>query len=299
MLERLGLGYEVMKSSARTSSTSSNPAWAARDLWPDAHRRADRGGFRRTGGDVGPAGARDAGGWGYSYLDWMGAYSYALAMLGASIIASAPARASGSMRRSASAALPDGARSSTGRPTGGWRRYGNRSPYKPAAPHGAYRCAGEDRWIAIACFTDEEWQALAQFAGHANGSPTAAFDARNPTGAPGRARRRVELDLDPGRHDCMKLQTAGVPAGVCQTAEDRCRLRSAAPPPGMADRSHGHQNRHLAGRRVPMKLSTTPALSAARSIAARPATARTTCTSDELLGRSSSDVDRLADEGLI
>ena len=46
-----------------------------------------------------------------------------------------------------------------------WRRYGNRSPYKPAAPHGAYRCDGKDRWIAIACFTESEWRALAQVAG--------------------------------------------------------------------------------------------------------------------------------------
>ena len=33
-----------------------------------------------------------------------------------------------------------------------WSRYGNRSPYKAAAPHGVYPCAGEDRWLAIACF---------------------------------------------------------------------------------------------------------------------------------------------------
>src|SRR5260370_8955233 len=45
-----------------------------------------------------------------------------------------------------------------------FRRYGNRSPYKPAAPHGAYRCEGKDRWIAIACFTDAECQARAQAA---------------------------------------------------------------------------------------------------------------------------------------
>ena len=32
---------------------------------------------------------------------------------------------------------------------------GNRIPY--AAPHGIYRCKGEDRWCAIAVFTDEEW----------------------------------------------------------------------------------------------------------------------------------------------
>ena len=37
-------------------------------------------------------------------------------------------------------------------------RMGNRDP--GAAPHGVYPCKGEDRWIAIACFTDEEWQAL-------------------------------------------------------------------------------------------------------------------------------------------
>ena len=46
-----------------------------------------------------------------------------------------------------------------------WQRIGNRSPYKPAAPHGAFRCTGEDRWLAIACFTDGEWRALAEVAG--------------------------------------------------------------------------------------------------------------------------------------
>jgi len=36
----------------------------------------------------------------------------------------------------------------------------NRLPY--AAPHGVYPCSGDDRWCAIAVFTDEEWQALCQ-----------------------------------------------------------------------------------------------------------------------------------------
>ena len=47
-----------------------------------------------------------------------------------------------------------------------WSRYGNRSPYKPAAPHGVYPCAGDDRWITIACFTEAEWRALTEVAGH-------------------------------------------------------------------------------------------------------------------------------------
>ncbi|MFC1532027.1 CaiB/BaiF CoA transferase family protein [Thermodesulfobacteriota bacterium] len=35
---------------------------------------------------------------------------------------------------------------------------GNRHPYM--APHGCYRCKGEDRWVVIAVNSEEEWQAL-------------------------------------------------------------------------------------------------------------------------------------------
>ena len=35
------------------------------------------------------------------------------------------------------------------------RRSGNHVLY--AAPHGGYRCAGDDRWIAIAIYNDEDW----------------------------------------------------------------------------------------------------------------------------------------------
>jgi crotonobetainyl-CoA:carnitine CoA-transferase CaiB-like acyl-CoA transferase len=48
----------------------------------------------------------------------------------------------------------------------GWSRYGNRSPYRPAAPHNVYPCAGDDRWLTIACFKDAKWRALTQVAGH-------------------------------------------------------------------------------------------------------------------------------------
>jgi len=30
------------------------------------------------------------------------------------------------------------------------------------APHGVFMCAGEDRWLSIACATDEEWRALCE-----------------------------------------------------------------------------------------------------------------------------------------
>ena len=95
-------------------------------------------------------------GWGYSYLDWMGAYGYALALLGAIY----------HREKTGEGQWIDASQCESGLFLTGttvldwsandrdWRRYGNRSPYKPAAPHGAYRCLGQDRWVAIACFTE-------------------------------------------------------------------------------------------------------------------------------------------------
>jgi crotonobetainyl-CoA:carnitine CoA-transferase CaiB-like acyl-CoA transferase len=43
------------------------------------------------------------------------------------------------------------------------RRHGsNRSAVPAMAPHGVYRCAGHDQWIAIACRGDADWTALAK-----------------------------------------------------------------------------------------------------------------------------------------
>jgi benzylsuccinate CoA-transferase BbsF subunit len=43
-------------------------------------------------------------------------------------------------------------------------RMGNRHEYM--APHGCYRCKGEDKWIAIAVANDEEWQAMCKVMGN-------------------------------------------------------------------------------------------------------------------------------------
>ena len=43
------------------------------------------------------------------------------------------------------------------------QRMGNRSPR--AVPHGAFACQGDDRWVAIACWTDDEWGRLSGFLG--------------------------------------------------------------------------------------------------------------------------------------
>lgn len=37
---------------------------------------------------------------------------------------------------------------------------GNEHPQAAASPHGVFRCRGEDRWVSIVCYDDEEWRSL-------------------------------------------------------------------------------------------------------------------------------------------
>jgi benzylsuccinate CoA-transferase BbsF subunit len=98
---------------------------------------------------------------------------------------------------------------------------GNRSPL--AAPHGIYRCMGEDRWCAIAVVSEEQWKAFCEVLGN----PAWVTDARFATL---QSRKANEDDLDRlveewtskrTAEDVMRLlQARKVPAGVAQTGED-------------------------------------------------------------------------------
>jgi crotonobetainyl-CoA:carnitine CoA-transferase CaiB-like acyl-CoA transferase len=109
----------------------------------------------------------------------------------------------------------------TGQPT---TRYGNRMPYLDWSPHGAYRCIGDDNWIAISVQSDEQWRALVAEIG----SPAWAIDARYAT-ASGRKANQDELDrqltaftVTQDRYALMdRLQGRGIPAGVVQKSSDR------------------------------------------------------------------------------
>lgn len=100
---------------------------------------------------------------------------------------------------------------------------GNRAWEPAMAPHNTYLCAGEDRWIAIACRNDAEWDAMVR----AMGEPAWA-GARFETLA-GRLEYQDELDAGIGEWTATRddyavmaaLQAAGVPAGVCQGPSDR------------------------------------------------------------------------------
>jgi crotonobetainyl-CoA:carnitine CoA-transferase CaiB-like acyl-CoA transferase len=100
-------------------------------------------------------------------------------------------------------------------------RAGNRHP--AAAPHGVYPCRGDDRWLAIAVFTDPQWQGLID----ALGAPAWSADRRFATFL-GRKANEDELDRLIGawtkqrdaRETMELLQRCGVPAGVVQDAAD-------------------------------------------------------------------------------
>jgi crotonobetainyl-CoA:carnitine CoA-transferase CaiB-like acyl-CoA transferase len=227
VLDRLGLGYDVLKS-----------------IRPDVIyiQQSGMGSYGTYGRlrTVGPVAAAFTGlsemaglpepamptGWGYSYLDWIGAYGFATALLGA--IYHRDRTGEGQWIDSSQCeagvflnALPILDYQINRRP---WARTGNRSPHRPAAPHGIYRTAGVDRWIAIACFEEADWAGLARVAG---GGWT--DDPRFATLA-SRCDHQDALDaavsawtVDQDGYALMeRLQAAGVPAGVCQTAEDRC-----------------------------------------------------------------------------
>jgi crotonobetainyl-CoA:carnitine CoA-transferase CaiB-like acyl-CoA transferase len=133
---------------------------------------------------------------------------------------------------------------------------GNRSRHPRVAPHNTYRCRGDrgqgtgdraeveaeassplsasgrgaggvgsdGRWVTIACFTEEEWSGLVEVMG----SPDWTRDPRFATNA-ARTANEDALDAlieqwtreqDP--YDVMfALQSAGVPAGVVQSARDK------------------------------------------------------------------------------
>jgi crotonobetainyl-CoA:carnitine CoA-transferase CaiB-like acyl-CoA transferase len=92
---------------------------------------------------------------------------------------------------------------------------GNRHPQM--APHGIYRCAGDDDWIAIGCPDDATWQSLGDLIG---------FDPSLDLAA----RRLVEDDIDAGIENWTRsrekyaaageLQDHNVPAGPVNTTPD-------------------------------------------------------------------------------
>jgi crotonobetainyl-CoA:carnitine CoA-transferase CaiB-like acyl-CoA transferase len=100
-------------------------------------------------------------------------------------------------------------------------RLGNRHP--EAAPHGVYRCDGEDRWCAISVMDSDEWRAFCEAIERDDLVGDPRFDSLE-------ARKQNEDELDRvveawtsrySAEDVMSiLQQRGVAAGVARTGQD-------------------------------------------------------------------------------
>lgn len=178
-------------------------------------------------------------------------------------------------------------------------RMGNR--HENMAPHNVYRCAGEDRWIAIAIDSDAAWQVLRRVMG----DPAWARETRY-EGVAGRLRNREALDRhlaywtagEEAARLAARLQAAGVMAGLVENGRDlmhdeqlreRNFFEQVAHPP-----ESGIGARRYIGR--PWKLS------GARLSITRPAPQLGEHNRDVLtglLGYSAREVDELESKGII
>jgi benzylsuccinate CoA-transferase BbsF subunit len=95
--------------------------------------------------------------------------------------------------------------------------------YGEAAPHGCYRCQGDDRWCVISVRDEEEWRSFCQVIGR-----TELLNDNRFGDSQARLKHASQLDAivqqwigKKSAEDVMtQLQSAGVPAGVVQTGAD-------------------------------------------------------------------------------
>jgi len=139
------------------------------------------------------------------------------------------------------------------------RQSGNRHPY--LAPHGCYRCRGEDKWVAIAVATDEEWEAFS----NAIGRPPWTGDERFADQL-SRWQNQDELDrlieewsIQHEHYEVMHiLQRAGVAAGAVLNAKEVLNDPQLQARGYFVEHTHPRAGTHPYPG-FPVKLSETPA----------------------------------------
>lgn len=252
---------------------------------------------------------RPPAGWSFSYLDHVGGYLGAIAILTGLLH---HRRTGEGQHLDVSQLEPATALSGAllldamlnGRPA---RRpgfpTGNRRAHPPSAPGGAYRAAGTDAWVVISCRTEPQWESLLDVIGR----PPWADDPRFATLAD-RAANADALDgfletwtSTRDRYEIMNtLQAARVPAGVVQDAADRLERD-----PQLAARGHftslgNPEVQPLPLEGVPFRMSATPPDTGGFLHRGPPLLGEDTAdVLQGLLGLSPHDVRALADEGVL
>jgi benzylsuccinate CoA-transferase BbsF subunit len=175
-------------------------------------------------------------------------------------------------------------------------RQGNRSA--GAAPHGVFPCRGDDRWCAIACRTDGDWQATAVVLGHPEWSTDPRFGTLL-------NRKLHEAELESllgsvtGRRDGPRLvatlRARGVPAAMVKSSRDMLI------DPDLVDRGYWRRVSHpvigeLTIARPPFRLDD----SEPSELGAPPLLGEHTAeVARELLGLSDDEIEQLMAEGVL
>ena len=229
VMERLGFGYQRLKAIKPDIVYVSNCGfghtgpYGSFKTWGPIVQAVS--GLTFTNGLPG----REPAGWGYSYMDHTGAYFMAIAILLALLHRRRTGEGQWVDVACAEAALTLHGPALldwtlNGRPS---RRPGaphaNRAEWPPMAPHGIYRCRGDDEWVALAVRHDDDWRAL--------GAVVQAdwCDAAEYASAPGRCARQQRLDEQLGGWLAERskfeveaaLRDAGVPAAAVLKPAER------------------------------------------------------------------------------
>jgi benzylsuccinate CoA-transferase BbsF subunit len=139
------------------------------------------------------------------------------------------------------------------------RPQGNRRP--GAAPHGAYPCAGDDKWCVIAVESQEQWRRFCE----AIGNPAWCRDERFATPL---ARERNVAELDrlvgewtrqySGQEVMDRLQAVGVAAAPVQDVEDQVKHDRHARERGLWAEIEEPEMGVVISERPPVLMSATP-----------------------------------------
>lgn len=304
VMERLGFSYEQMRAINEQVVYVSNSGFGK--TGPYAHFKTFGPIVQACCGLTFSSGLADEppAGWGFSYMDHMGANFMALAVLAALV----------QRNRTGEGQWVDMSCTEAGLALTGpelldytvndrpLRRPGmpdsNANNLPPMAPHGIFPAEGEDSWVAIACRDDDDWRALAGVVDEV-WTRDAAYD-----GLAGRQARRTELEAHLAAWTVRRsrsatqelLRAAGVPASRVATPQDRIEDDPTTAAWGLWPTAHHTEIGDVRVDGVPLHLSETD------WVIARGAP----CLGEhndyvygELLGLSGAEIDELRRTGVI
>jgi crotonobetainyl-CoA:carnitine CoA-transferase CaiB-like acyl-CoA transferase len=174
----------------------------------------------------------------------------------------------------------------------------NRDPFQSMVPHGVFPCRDDDSWVAVACRHDDDWAALIDVIGEpwAKDAALATVEGRRA------AQDRIEAELGAwtrarGRDDVARaVRAAGVPAAPVKRPPERCDAEPDLQDWGLWPTAHHAKHGAQRVDGLPVHLSATDwRIERAGPVLGEDNERVLT----EVLGLTSHEIGRLAEEGVI